>query len=240
MSPRVLRWLSNVERLGNKLPDPALLFVLFMGLVWLLSAVLAHVQFDVVDPRTKAPLVVNSLLSPAALVTTFTELVRVFTGFQPLGVVLVVMLGAGVAEHAGLVQAVLKGLLAVTPSRALVPMVAVVGVLSHTAADAGFVVVIPLAGVVFHAAGASPAGRHRAGVRGGVGRVQRLVRAQRAGPTAPRLHAVGGTADRPRLSRQPTLRILLYGQLRRAGGGGLLVGHREGRGAASRRHARGR
>lgn len=156
MSPRVLRWLSNVERLGNKLPDPALLFVLFMGLVWLLSAVLAQVQFDVVDPRTKAPLVVNSLLSPAALVTTFTELVRVFTGFQPLGVVLVVMLGAGVAEHAGLVQAVLKGLLAVTPRRALVPMVAVVGILSHTAADAGFVVVIPLAGVVFHAAGRHP------------------------------------------------------------------------------------
>lgn len=151
-----LRALAAVERAGNKLPDPALLFLLLLGVVWVVSALLAPIGFDVIDPRTKAPLVVNDLLAAPALARFLAELTRTFTGFQPLGVVLVVMLGVGVAEKSGLVRAGLEQLLAFTPARALVPMVALVGVLSHTAADAGFVVVIPLAGVVFHAAGRHP------------------------------------------------------------------------------------
>lgn len=156
MGRLLLRALGAIERFGNKLPDPALLFLLLLFAVWGVSALLAPVAFEVVDPRTGAPLVVNDLLATPALVKFLAELTRTFTGFQPLGVVLVVMLGVGVAEKAGLVTAGLKRLLSITPQRALVPMVALVGVLSHTAADAGFVVVIPLAGVVFHAAGRHP------------------------------------------------------------------------------------
>ncbi len=151
-----LRVLGAIERFGNKLPDPALLFLLLLFMVWGVSALLAPVAFEVVDPRSGTPLVVVDLLSTTALVKFLADLTRTFTGFQPLGVVLVVMLGVGVAEKAGLVKAGLERLIAITPRRALVPMVALVGVLSHTAADAGFVVVIPLAGVVFHAAGRHP------------------------------------------------------------------------------------
>ena len=79
-----------------------------------------------------------------------------FTGFPPLGVVLVAMLGVGVAEHVGFIGAALRAVLAVTPRRLLTPMLLLVAVMSHTAADAGYVLVIPLGGVIFHAAGRHP------------------------------------------------------------------------------------
>jgi aminobenzoyl-glutamate transport protein len=83
-------------------------------------------------------------------------MVTTFTGFHPLGVVLVALLGVGVAEHTGFINAGLKGLLSFTSAKLLTPMLILVGVISHTAADAGYVLVIPLGGVIFYAAGRHP------------------------------------------------------------------------------------
>jgi aminobenzoyl-glutamate transport protein len=150
------RLLDTVERVGNKLPDPAVLFLLLLFAVWVISAVLSPVEFAEIDPRTKAPLDVRNQLTGTALAEFLSRMVTTFTSFHPLGVVLVSLLGVGVAEHTGFINAGLKSLLGVTSPRLLTPMLVAVGVLSHTAADAGYVLVIPLGGVIFYAAGRHP------------------------------------------------------------------------------------
>jgi aminobenzoyl-glutamate transport protein len=157
---RPRRWLDRalgaVERWGNRLPDPAVLFVLLLLVVWALSALLAPVEFTDIDPRTKQPIRIESQVSGPALAKFLAEMVGIFTGFHPLGVVLVAMLGVGVAEHTGFITAGLKALVAHTARRLLTPVLLLVAVVSHTAADAGYVLVIPLGGLVFHAAGRHP------------------------------------------------------------------------------------
>jgi len=110
----------------------------------------------VVDPRTQQPLEVVNQLSGQALAGFFAAMVTTFTHFHPIGVVLVAMLGIGVAEHTGFINAALRAMLGVTARWLLTPMVILVGIISHTAADAGYVLVIPLGGVIFHAAGRHP------------------------------------------------------------------------------------
>jgi aminobenzoyl-glutamate transport protein len=148
--------LAWIERAGNRLPDPAMLFVVLLALVWVLSALLAPVSFSEIDPRTGAALEVRNQLSGAALAGFFANMVTTFTSFHPLGVVLVALLGVGVAERSGLIHTALRGILSVTPARLLTPLVLLAGILSHTAADAGYVLVIPLGGVMFYAAGRHP------------------------------------------------------------------------------------
>lgn len=150
------RFLQTVERLGNRLPDPAMLFVLLLVLVWGLSALLASVEFREIDPRTQEPIRVLNQLTGPELASFLANLVHTFTSFHPLGVVLVALLGVGVAEHTGFINAALKALLRVTSQRLLTPMLLLVGILSHTAADAGYVLVIPLGGIIFYAAGRHP------------------------------------------------------------------------------------
>ncbi|HZI11330.1 MAG TPA: AbgT family transporter [Myxococcus sp.] len=172
-SPRALdRFLNTIERVGNRLPDPAVLFIVALALTWGLSAVLSSVEFANIDPRTGKPLQIQNQLTGAALATFLAGMVKTFTDFPPLGVVLVALLGVGVAEHTGFINAGLRALLGVTPARLLTPMVIFVAIISHTAADAGYVLVIPLGGVIFQAAGRNPlAGIAAAfaGVSGGFG-----------------------------------------------------------------------
>jgi aminobenzoyl-glutamate transport protein len=150
------RFLDGIERVGNLLPDPALLFVFALLIVWLASALLAGYSFEVASAKGVATKEVVSQLSGKALTTFLTDMVKTFTGFQPLGVVLVALLGVGVAEHSGFIGAALKRLVAATPKILLTPMLIFVAILSHTAADAGYVLVIPLGGVIFYAAGRHP------------------------------------------------------------------------------------
>jgi aminobenzoyl-glutamate transport protein len=152
----VARFLDIVERAGNRLPDPAVLFLLLMLLVWGLSWLLSGVDFSAMDPRTGQPIAVTNLLSGDSLTGFMAKMVTTFLGFAPLGVVLVAMLGLGVAEHAGFINAGLRRALSVTPKALLTPALVAVAVLSHVAVDAGYVLVIPLGGVIFYAAGRHP------------------------------------------------------------------------------------
>jgi aminobenzoyl-glutamate transport protein len=149
-------FLANVERIGNKLPDPAVLFIALLFITWLLSWLLSYVSFSVIDPRSNVPLVVNNLLSGPALTEFLSVMVTNFSHFHPVGVVLVAMLGIGVAEHTGFINTAIRALLNVTPGWLLTPMVILVGIVSHSAVDAGYVLVIPLGGVIFYAAGRHP------------------------------------------------------------------------------------
>jgi aminobenzoyl-glutamate transport protein len=150
------RMLATVERVGNKLPDPAVLFIALLFIVWVLSWLLSYVTFSVVDPRSNEPLVINNLLAPRAMTEFLSVMVTNFSHFHPVGVVLVAMLGIGVAEHTGFINSAIRSLLNVTPARMLTPMVILVGIVSHSAVDAGYVLVIPLGGVIFYAAGRHP------------------------------------------------------------------------------------
>lgn len=150
------RALATVERVGNKLPDPALLFIALLFIVWIFSWLLSYVTFDLIDPRSGENLQVVNQLSGTAITTFFASMVKTFAHFHPIGVVLVAMLGIGVAEHTGFINTALRAMMNVTARWLLTPMVILVGIVSHTAADAGYVLVIPLGGVIFYAAGRHP------------------------------------------------------------------------------------
>ena len=150
------RALGSIETVGNKLPDPAVLFFLLMIVVWVLSAVLAPIQFNAVHPSTGDTIQVINQLSGGQMANFLVNMVSVFVNFAPLGIVLVALLGVGVAEHTGFINAGLRRLLGWTSVRLLTPMVILVAIISHTAADAGYVVVIPLGAVMFYAAGRHP------------------------------------------------------------------------------------
>jgi len=150
------RGLDVIERVGNRLPDPAVLFFLLMLVVWALSALLAPIEFSALHPQTGEPIQVVNQLAGDELARFLSQMVTVFTSFAPLGIVLVAMLGVGVAEHTGFINAALRKMLGVTSPRLLTPMLILVAIVSHTAADAGYVVVIPLGAVIFYAAGRHP------------------------------------------------------------------------------------
>jgi para-aminobenzoyl-glutamate transporter family len=150
------RFLNTIERVGNKIPDPALLFFWGLLIVWGLSALLSQINFDLIHPVTQDAVQVKNLLTGDSLANFLATMVTNFTSFAPLGIVLVAMLGVGVADSSGFIQTGLKKMLNFTPAKLLTPMLILVAIVSHTAADAGYVLVIPLGGIIFHAAGRHP------------------------------------------------------------------------------------
>ena len=150
------RFLSGIEAVGNRLPDPAILFLLLLLLTWVASAILSPIEFTETHPRTGEPVRIQNQLTGTALTAFMVGMVPTFTAFPPLGVVLVALLGVGVAEKTGFINAGLKLILGVTSRSLLTPMLMLAAIVSHTAADAGYVLVIPLGGVIFYAAGRHP------------------------------------------------------------------------------------
>jgi aminobenzoyl-glutamate transport protein len=149
-------FLAAVERIGNKLPDPAVLFIYLLAIVWVLSWLLSYVSFQAIDPRSGEAIVIQNQLSGKGITDFLSVMVTNFVHFHPVGVVLVAMLGIGVAEHTGFINTAIRALLNVTSVRLLTPMVILVGIISHSAVDAGYVLVIPIGGVIFYAAGRHP------------------------------------------------------------------------------------
>lgn len=150
------RFLDAIERIGNKLPDPVTLFLIGALLVLIGSAVADALGWAQRHPVTGAMVAAKSLLSHDGMQWVWLNMVRNFTSFAPLGVVLTAMLGIGVAERSGLIAACLKGLVQITPSRLLTPAMVFVGVNASIATDAGYVVLPPLAAAVFARAGRAP------------------------------------------------------------------------------------
>ncbi|ATQ43075.1 AbgT family transporter [Caulobacter mirabilis] len=154
--PRRRSLLDLVERVGDRLPDPVFIFLWLIGVLVVASIVCAALGVSAVNPITQETLVAKSLLEPGNVRLLLTEMAKTFTGFAPLGLVLLVMLGAGVAERVGLLDSAIRTLVTASPRRLLTPMVLVIGLLSNHAADSGIVVLPPLAAMVFAAAGRHP------------------------------------------------------------------------------------
>ncbi len=155
-TPRKKSFLDTVERIGNRLPDPVLIFVWLIVAVIALSAVGAAAGWVALNPVTKATLNATSLLSSANLERFLVEMPRTLTGFAPLGYVLLVMLGAGIAERTGLFGAAMRSVVRMAPARLLTPIVLFAGIMGNQAADAAFVILPPLAAALYAAAGRHP------------------------------------------------------------------------------------
>jgi aminobenzoyl-glutamate transport protein len=147
---RIVRALSSVERMGQRLPDPLTLFFAMSALVVLVSAVFSGVSADVVQRSGETvTMTVKSLLSFEGIRWMFTGAVDNFIDFAPLGPVLTVMIGIGVAERTGFISMGLKVLVTRVPDALLTATVVFAGVMSSMAADAGYVVLTPLGALLF-------------------------------------------------------------------------------------------
>jgi aminobenzoyl-glutamate transport protein len=169
-SSAVDRFLSFVERVGNLLPHPATLFAGFALLVVLLSWVAAQFDLSVTHPGTGETVLPFNLVSAEGLHMILTKMVTNFTGFAPLGTVLVALLGIGIAEGSGLIAAALRAVVLASPKKLLTFVIVFAGVISNTASEVGYVLLVPLAAVIFLAAGRHPLGGLAAafaGVSGG-------------------------------------------------------------------------
>lgn len=155
-------FLGLVERAGNKLPDPVFLFFYLIAALVMISVACAMLGVSAYHPTQTnedgSPVLITSLslVSPDNLQKLWVEMPKTFTHFHPLGFVLVVMLGAGVAERSGLFASGMRAAVRGAPKSLLTPVIALIAMLSNHASDAGYVVLIPLAGLLFAAAGRHP------------------------------------------------------------------------------------
>ena len=189
---RVLDW---VERVGNKVPNPVIMFGYLILLIWVISTLLdwfdvgvteqvavpitdpaeasyyedtpayyqdGEVEYEIIDQRVE----VHGLLSIEGIRFIFSRFVSNFTGFTVVGVTFVAMMGAGLAENAGLMNALIRKLVATAPSGLITFLIVLVGSLSSVASDAGYLILIPLAAVAFMALGRNPIAGLTAGFAG--------------------------------------------------------------------------
>ena len=156
------RWLNGIEAVGNKLPHPVALFAGLALIIVVLSAILSATGLSATGELISGgelkeqTITVVSLLTKEGLAYMLTNCVSNFTTYAPLGMVLVAMLGVGVAEQSGLINTLLKRTVTVTPAKLITPVVVFLGVMSNIASDAGYVILIPLGAMIFRAYGRHP------------------------------------------------------------------------------------
>ncbi len=148
--------LSLVEKGGNALPHPATLFGLFALSVLILSALAYWVDWSAIHPATGEEVHPVNLLSKEGIHRVILEMVNNFTSFAPLGIVIVAMIGIGIAEQSGIISALIRLLILSSPRRILTFVVVFTGIVSNVASDIGYVLLIPLSGVIFSAVGRHP------------------------------------------------------------------------------------
>ncbi len=148
--------LSFIERVGNALPHPATLFAIFGVLTILISWIASKINLTVVHPATGELVQAVNLISISGLHRIITEMVTNYTSFAPLGIVMVAILGIGLAESSGLIGTTLRLLVLSAPKRLLTFVIVFAGVLSNTASEIGYVLLVPLAGIIFLAVGRHP------------------------------------------------------------------------------------
>ncbi|MFT6633384.1 MAG: aminobenzoyl-glutamate transport protein [Bacteriovoracaceae bacterium] len=160
----IQKFLVIVERLGNVLPHPVTLFAILCVMVLCISQMAEWLDLSVVDPRPEGAknrasdglITAIGLLNAEGIRKLFVNLVKNYTNFAPLGTVLVTMLAVGVAEYSGMLTAFIRGLVLKAPDRLITFAVVFAGILSNTASELGYVVLIPLGGYVFISKGRHP------------------------------------------------------------------------------------
>ncbi|SES93966.1 AbgT family transporter [Anaerobranca gottschalkii] len=149
----ILGW---IEKVGNRLPHPITLFFILSVITLILSWFVSYLGISVIHPVTGETVQAVNLLSREGVQNIFSRAVSNFTGFAPLGTVLVAMLGVGVADRTGLIKALLKLLVLGAPDRLITAAVVFAGIMSNVASDAGYVVLVPLGAIIFAVKGRHP------------------------------------------------------------------------------------
>ncbi|MEK4761403.1 AbgT family transporter [Viridibacillus sp. FSL E2-0187] len=150
------RFLDGVEKAGNKLPDPVTLFVIMAFLILGLSWIMAKFNVSAVKPGTDERIAVINLLNQEGLIRILGEMQSNFTSFPPLGMVIVSMLGIGLAEQTGLIAALMKKSVMSAPQKLIIPFLILTGLVGNVAADAAFIVLPPIAALIFMSIGRNP------------------------------------------------------------------------------------
>ena len=150
------RFLGAIERVGNALPHPATLFAILAGMVIFLSWLLSELGITVLHPKDSSIIEPINLVSREGLHWILEHTVKNYTGFAPLGTVLVALLGIGVAEKSGLMATVLRLLVHSAPRRLLTFVIVLAGVMSNMASDVGYVLLVPLGAIIFLSVGRHP------------------------------------------------------------------------------------
>nr|WP_300315160.1 AbgT family transporter [Halomonas sp.] len=148
--------LSSIERIGNKLPHPFVLFVILAMVVIVLSTVLSALGVTAVSPETGAEVAVKSLLSGAGIEFMLTSVVSNFINFPPLGLILVVMFGIGLADKVGLLSTLMQVTVAKAPASLLTFIVFMAGISGSIASDANYLILIPLVAMIYQSVGRHP------------------------------------------------------------------------------------
>jgi len=164
------RFLNFVEKGGNALPHPASLFGILALLILFFSWLGSLFDWTSVHPATEESIHVINLISRDGIHRIILEMVNNYTSFAPLGIVMVALLGIGIAESSGLISAVIRLLVLKAPASMLTFIIVLAGILSNIASDLGYVLIIPMAGIIFQSVGRHPiAGMSAAfaGVSGG-------------------------------------------------------------------------
>ncbi len=164
--------LDYIEKVGNKLPHPATLFGLLALIVVFVSWLGDFLSWQAVHPADGSKISVNSLVNGDGLRWMYTNITHNFVNFPPLGYVLAVMIGIGVAEGSGLFSSMIRALVLNAPKKLITGTIVFAGIISHLASEAGYVILIPLGAIIFHSLGRHPmAGLAAAfcGVSGGFG-----------------------------------------------------------------------
>lgn len=160
----VLKALDVVERVGNGLPHPTTMFIIFTLILIAVSYITAKigvkVSYETYDSATKSLVnketAVVNLLSPDSIRFMYTSVINNFTSFIALGTVFTIIMGVGVADGSGFMAAVLKKIVAVTPRRAVTATVIFLGIMSNVASSTGYVMLVPLGAILFMSFGRHP------------------------------------------------------------------------------------
>ncbi len=150
------RFLGFVERAGNALPHPASLFAIFAILALVFSMIGHWLDWTAIHPATGEEVKAVNLLSKEGIHRIILEMVENYTSFAPLGIVMVALLGIGIAESSGLLSAAIRLMVLKAPAKLLTFVIVLAGILSNIASDLGYVLIIPLGGIIFHSVGRHP------------------------------------------------------------------------------------
>lgn len=150
------RFLDWIEVNGNRLPDVLTLFVIFTGIILVVSALGGWLGWSAVNPATKEKIEAINLLNGEGIKRILSEMVKNFVNFPPLGLVLVVMLGVGLAESTGLISAFMRRVVLSAPTKMILPIIIIIGIVGNAAADAALIVLPPVAAMIFLALKRNP------------------------------------------------------------------------------------
>lgn len=148
--------LKKIEYFGNKLPNPAILFLIMLLLLALLSLVLSTMKVSAIDPMSHKEIFVKSLFSREGLHWIMTDMVKNYINFPPLGMIMVLTIGIGLVEKVGLLEVIIKAVIHSIPKRLVTVAIVLLSFFSHLASDAAIVIVPPIAAMVFYSLGRHP------------------------------------------------------------------------------------